>query len=385
MIKRKIGIFGSTGSIGTQTLEVIRQHSDLLEPTLLVANNNIDLLVQQAKEFVPDTVVIANKTKYKELKKELEYLPIKVYCGKDAIREIAATDIYEVAVTAMVGISGLEPTISAIKSRKAIALANKETMVVAGELISKLAIENFTPIIPIDSEHSAIFQCLQGNNNIDIDIVYLTASGGPFRGYTKEKLAKVKLDDALKHPNWSMGKKVTIDSSTLMNKGLEVIEAKWLFNLPLDKIKVAVHPQSIIHSMVQFNDGNIMAQIGPPDMRLPITYALTYPNRLPNDFKRFNLWDYPNLSFEQPDLDNFPCLNYAYEALNYGGTAPCILNAVNEIAVESFIKKKIKYLDIPKLIDKGLHSFEYIKEPTLEDILETDLEVRKFTKSLIKK
>jgi 1-deoxy-D-xylulose-5-phosphate reductoisomerase len=385
LIKRKIGIFGSTGSIGTQTLEVIRQHSDLLEPTLLVANNNIDLLVQQAKEFVPDTVVIANKTKYKELKKELEYLPIKVYCGKDAIREIAATDIYEVAVTAMVGISGLEPTISAIKSRKAIALANKETMVVAGELISKLARENFTPIIPIDSEHSAIFQCLQGNNIVDLDFIYLTASGGPFRGYTKEKLAKVKLDDALKHPNWSMGKKVTIDSSTLMNKGLEVIEAKWLFNLPLVKIKVAVHPQSIIHSMVQFNDGNIMAQIGPPDMRLPITYALTYPNRLPNDFKRFNLWDYPNLSFEQPDLDNFPCLNLAYIALNYAGTAPCILNAVNEIAVESFIKKKIKYLDIPKLIDKGLHSFEYIKEPTLDDILETDLEVRKFTKSLIKK
>ena len=380
---KKIAILGSTGSIGSQALEVIQNHQDNFQVEVLTANNNSDLLIKQAIKYVPNVVVIGNEKKYNNVNEALKQLPIKVYAGYDAISQIVEMDSIDIVLTAMVGFSGLLPTINAIKSGKNIALANKETLVVAGEIITKLAKENDVNIYPVDSEHSAIFQCMAGEWNNAIEKIILTASGGPFLNYTLKELKKVTIEQALKHPNWCMGNKITIDSATLMNKGLEAIEAKWLFNLEPEQIEVVVHKQSIIHSMVQFEDGSIKAQMGLPDMRLPILYALTYPNRLKSDFKRFSFLDYPNLTFEQPGYNKFKTLALAFEALKKGGNIPCALNAANEIAVENFLSGKISFIQIPEIIENTINKISFAENLNLDDYIKTDKESREIVKSLI--
>ncbi len=382
-MKKQLAILGSTGSIGTQTLEVVAEHPDLFDIYALTAYNNIDLLISQARQFLPEAVVIANETHYERLKDALADLPIKVYTGKDAINQIVESSIIDIVITAMVGYSGLQPTIRAIKAHKTIALANKETLVVAGDLIRQMAIENKAPIIPVDSEHSAIFQCLVGEFNNPIDKIILTASGGPFRTFTPEQLAHVTKQDALKHPKWNMGHKITIDSATLMNKGFEMIEAKWLFDVPPEQIQIAVHPQSIIHSMVQFKDGTIKAQLGTQSMKLPIQYALSFPERLPNTCQKLKLEDYCNLTFEHPDTERFPLLRHAFEAANTGGNMPCILNAANEIAVAAFLQDRIKYLQINKIVEKCLEHIAFVQKPTYEDYVQTNEETRCYANELI--
>ena len=381
--KKQIAILGSTGSIGTQALEVINEHSDLFEVEVLTANNNSALLIEQAKKFKPNTVVITNEDKYKEVDDALFDLGIKVFAGTQSLEEVVEGENIDIVLTALVGYSGLKPTIRAIKAKKNIALANKETLVVAGDLITKLCQEYNVQIYPVDSEHSAIFQCLVGEAYNPIEKIYLTASGGPFRGWAKEKLQNIKKEQALKHPNWEMGAKITIDSATLMNKGLEVIEAKWLFDLKAEQIEVVVHPQSIIHSAVQFEDGSIKAQLGIPDMKLPIQYALGFPERLKNTFKRFNFMDYPNLTFEKPDAKTFRNLQLAYDAMEKGGNMPCILNAANEIAVASFLQDKIGFLNMSDLIADCMEKITFVSNPTLEDYIATDEATRKLANELL--
>ena len=381
--KKQIAILGSTGSIGTQALEVINKHSDFFEVEVLTANNNSALLIEQAKKFKPNTVVITNEDKYTEVDAALFDLGIKVFAGAQSLEEVVEGENIDIVLTALVGYSGLKPTIRAIKAKKNIALANKETLVVAGDLITKLCQEYNVQIYPVDSEHSAIFQCLVGEAYNPIEKIYLTASGGPFRGWAKEKLQNIKKEQALKHPNWEMGAKITIDSATLMNKGLEVIEAKWLFDLKAEQIEVVVHPQSIIHSAVQFEDGSIKAQLGIPDMKLPIQYALGFPERLKNTFKRFNFMDYPNLTFEKPDAKTFRNLQLAYDAMEKGGNMPCILNAANEIAVASFLQDKIGFLNMSDLIADCMEKITFVSNPTLEDYIATDEATRKLANELL--
>jgi len=381
--KKQIAILGSTGSIGVQALEVINEHSDLFEVEVLTANNNSALLIEQAKKFKPNTVVITNENKYKEVDDALFDLGIKVFAGAQSLEEVVEGENIDIVLTALVGYSGLKPTIRAIKAKKNIALANKETLVVAGDLITKLCQEYNVQIYPVDSEHSAIFQCLVGEVYNPIEKIYLTASGGPFRGWTKEKLQNIKKEQALKHPNWEMGAKITIDSATLMNKGLEVIEAKWLFDLKAEQIEVVVHPQSIIHSAVQFEDGSIKAQLGIPDMKLPIQYALGFPERLKNTFKRFNFMDYPNLTFEKPDAKTFRNLQLAYDAMEKGGNMPSILNAANEIGVAAFLQDKIGFLNMSDLIADCMEKITFVSNPTLEDYIATDEATRKLANELL--
>ena len=382
-MKKGIAILGSTGSIGTQTLEVISEHKNLFSVEVLTANNNCDLLIEQAKKYKPNAVVIVNQAKYDKVNSELSKLGIKVYAGQKSLEQIVESEEINIVLTALVGYSGLIPTINAIKLGKKIALANKETLVVAGDLITKLSKEYNAPIYPVDSEHSAIFQCLVGENNNAIEKIYLTASGGPFRGKKAAELKTITKKQALKHPNWSMGAKITIDSATLMNKGLEVIEAKWLFNLNREQIDVVVHPQSIIHSAVQFEDGSIKAQLGIPDMKLPIQYALGFPNRLKNNFKRFSFIDYPNLTFEKADEKTFRNLSLAFRAMSKGGNSACILNAANEIAVEAFLNEKIGFLNMSDLIDNCLEKITFVKSPTIEDYIETDQQTRLLANKLL--
>lgn len=371
--KRKIAIVGSTGSIGTQALEVIRK-SKHLQAEVLVANNNVDLLIQQAVEFEPNAVVIIDKSKYSVLKEALKNKPIKVFAGEEAAKQIMAFESIDIVLAAAVGFAGLSTTIHAIQNKKTVALANKESLVVAGSIINELLKQYKTSLIPVDSEHSAVFQCLAGENYSSVEKIILTASGGPFRGYSIEQLKQVNISDALKHPNWKMGSKITIDSATLMNKGLEVIEAKWLFNLNIHQIEVIVHPQSIIHSMVQFNDGSIKAQMGLPDMKLPIHYALHYPYRTHSDFERFDFLKYPHLDFYPPDRQTFPCLELAYFALQKGGNFPCALNAANEKAVELFLNQKIPFYHIPEIIETTLQKIPYIAKPNLDELYQTHYE-----------
>ena len=380
---RKIAILGSTGSIGTQALDVISRHADRFEAYVLVANNSVELLIKQAREMLPEVVVIGNKDKYDQLKDALVDLPIKVWCGVEAIEEVVVDENIDLVLTAMVGISGLKPTISAIKAGKAIALANKETLVVAGELIATLASEHRVAVLPVDSEHSAIFQCLNGEVNNSIDKILLTASGGPFRKFTAEQLTKVTKKQALNHPNWNMGMKVTIDSSTLMNKGFEMIEAKWLFDVEPSQIEVLIHPQSIIHSMVQFEDKTIMAQLGQPDMRGPIQYAFSYPERLKLEIEQVDFIKLSQLTFEAPDNDRFPNLTYAYEAIGKGGNMPCILNAANEVVVSLFLEERIGFYEMSRLIEKAMDKSTFIEHPTLSDYLQSDLETREIIYSLV--
>jgi 1-deoxy-D-xylulose-5-phosphate reductoisomerase len=381
--KRTIAILGSTGSIGTQTLQVVEEHPDKFEVYAITANTRVDELIEQARKFLPEAVVIADESKYPKLKEALADLPIKVYGGYESICEIVESKPIDIVVTAMVGFSGLRPTINAIKAGKAIALANKETMVVAGELINELAMKYQTPILPVDSEHSAIFQCLAGEMQNKVEKLILTASGGPFRTFTKEQLEHVTRQQALKHPNWSMGAKITIDSASMMNKGFEVMEAKWLFGVGAEDIEVVVHPQSVIHSMVQFADGAIKAQLGTPDMRLPIMYALTYPVRLSSSFERIDWNTLKELTFEKPNLELFPNLRHAYTALSEGGNIPCVVNAANEICVAAFLEERIKFTDMPKLIERAMEKATYILKPTLDDYLETDKEIRAMVKEWI--
>ena len=381
--KKHIAILGSTGSIGTQALEVIDSQKELFEVEVLTANSNWELLITQAKKFHPNVVVIAEQDKYEKVNNALSDLGIKVYAGQEALAEVVEMENIDLLLTALVGYAGLKPTIQAIKAGKNIALANKETLVVAGCLISKLCKESGASIYPVDSEHSALFQCLVGEENNAIEKIYLTASGGPFRGLKKEDLSAIKKEQALKHPNWDMGAKITIDSATLMNKGLEVIEAKWLFDLKAEQIEVVVHPQSIIHSAVQFEDGSIKAQLGLPDMKLPIQYALGFPERLKNSFKRFDFLDYPNLTFEKPDLDTFRNLQLAYIAMEKGGNTPCILNAANEIAVTAFLKDEIGFLNMPDLIENCMEKITFVPSPSYEDFVETDRQTRILASKLL--
>ena len=382
-MKRRIAILGSTGSIGTQALEVIKQHPDKLDVEVLTAHSNAPLLIRQALEFMPNAVVISNESLYQRVFEALDPYDIKVYAGAASIEQIVEMESIDMVLVALVGWSGLKPTLRAIEATKQIALANKETLVVAGELVTKLAREKGVNIYPVDSEHSAIFQCLAGEFHNPIDKIILTASGGPFRGFTNDQLQKVTRDQALKHPNWNMGCKVTIDSATLMNKGLEIIEAKWLFNVDIPKIEVVVHPQSIIHSMVQFADGSIKAQMGKPDMRLPIQYALTYPQRLPSQFPKFSFDQCMQLTFEKPDKENFRCLNLAYEAIRLGGNMPCIMNAADEVAVHAFLREEISFLQIPELIEKCMAKISFIPNPSLNDYELTDFEARAKATELI--
>ena len=375
-MKKGVAILGSTGSIGVQALGVISEQDELFRVEVLTANENCELLINQAKKHKPNSVVIVNEKKYQKVFSELNPLNIKVYAGSESLNQIVDSDEIDIVLTALVGYSGLLPTINAIKNRKKIALANKETLVVAGCLIKNLCEENSTKIIPVDSEHSAIFQCLAGEVPNPIEKIFLTASGGPFRGKKLDDLKNITKKQALKHPNWSMGAKITIDSATLMNKGLEVIEAKWLFDLSKEQIEVVVHPQSIIHSAVQFQDGSIKAQLGLPDMKLPIQYALGFPKRLSNRFERFSFFDYPNLTFEKPDLETFKNLALAYKAMEKGGNSPCILNAANEIAVSAFLNDKIGFLNMADLIDNCLEKINFVKNPSLEELIESDLETR---------
>ena len=381
MKKKKIAILGSTGSIGTQALQVIEEHPDLYEAYALTANNQVELLAEQARKFKPAVVVIANEAKYLQLKEMLSDLPIQVYAGSDALCDVVQATSIDVVLASMVGYAGLRPTINAIKAGKEIALANKETLVVAGELITELAAQYHTPILPVDSEHSAIFQCLESDN--PLEKIILTASGGPFRTFSMEQLRHVTKEQALKHPNWDMGAKITIDSATMMNKGFEVIEAKWLFGVRPEQIEVVVHPQSVIHSMVQFEDGAVKAQLGVPDMRLPIQYAFSYPKRIASSFDRLDFTQMTTLTFEQPDTEKFRCLALAYEALNQGGNMACIVNAANEIAVSAFLKEKISFVDISKLIEQTMNKISFIKNPTYDDYVATDTEARKIAEYLI--
>ena len=384
MSKKNIAILGSTGSIGTQALEVIAENPSLFTAHVLTAQNNAELLIQQALKFRPAYAIICNEKYYDRVKDALGATEVKVLAGINAIKDIVTDPAIDMVLTAMVGFAGLEPTINAIKAGKDIALANKETLVVAGEMITTLAKQRNVNILPVDSEHSAIFQCLVGEEHHSIEKVILTASGGPFRGKSLEYLAGVTREDALKHPNWVMGAKITIDSASLMNKGLEVMEAKWLFDLDIEQIDVIVHPQSIIHSMVQFNDGSIKAQMGLPDMKLPIQYALTYPDRVENNFKRFDFLNYPNLTFEKPDIKTFRNLSFAFEALKQGGNMPCIINAANEIAVAGFLNNGLSFLAMSDVIEGCMLKVGYHAKPTLEDYLNTDKETRIFAQNLIK-
>lgn len=381
-MKRKLAILGSTGSIGTQALDVVKEHPDRFEVYAITANNSLELLIKQAREFKPEVVVIANESKYAELKEALSDLPIKVWAGIDSICQVVQSQPIDVVLTAMVGYAGLAPTIAAIKARKAIALANKETLVVAGELIMNLALEYKVPILPVDSEHSAIFQCLNGENS-PIEKILLTASGGPFRKLSKDQLSKVSKDQALKHPNWDMGAKITIDSASLMNKGLEMIEAKWLFGLQPQQVQVVVHPQSIIHSMVQFEDASIIAQMGLPDMRLPIQYAFSFPNRLKSSFERLDIFKIREMTFEEPDMDRFRNLALAFEAAYKGGNMPCILNAANEIAVDAFLKEKIGFLEMSDIIEKTMSKASFVSKPSYEDYVQSNSEARKIAAEFI--
>lgn len=374
--KKKIAILGSTGSIGTQALQVIEEHSDLYEAYVLTANNRVELLIEQARCFMPEAVVIANEDKYEVLRDALADLPVKVYAGADALCQIVQERPVDVVLTAMVGFAGLKPTISAIKAGKAIALANKETLVVAGELINRLANDYHADIIPVDSEHSAIFQCLAGEVS-PVEKIILTASGGPFRTFSREQLAMVTKAQALKHPNWSMGAKITIDSASMMNKGFEVIEAKWLFGVEPGQIQVVVHPQSIVHSAVQFADGAVKAQLGVPDMRVPIQYAFSYPLRLQSSFERLDLFRIGTLTFEEPDTCRFRNLALAYEALYEGGNMPCIVNAANEVVNRAFLEDRIGFLQMSDVIANTMREASFIKEPTYEDYLQTDAEARR--------
>lgn len=381
MEKKRIAILGSTGSIGTQALQVIDEHSDLYEAYVITANNSVGKLIEQARKYVPEAVVIANEQHYAEVRDALADLPIKVYAGEDALCEVVQDDNVDIVLASMVGFAGLRPTISAIKAGKMIALANKETLVVAGELINSLASEYKVPIIPVDSEHSAIFQCLEPGNKIEK--ILLTASGGPFRKYSKEELKTVTKAQALAHPTWNMGDKITIDSATLMNKGFEVIEAKWLFGLKPEQIEVVVHPQSVIHSMVQFEDGAVKAQLGVPDMRLPIQYAFSYPQRLKASFDRLDFFQMRELTFEKPDTDRFPCLRLAFESLRRGGNMPCIVNAANEIVNRAFIEDRIPYEKISEVIESAMHHITFSSDSSLDTYLQTDKETREYAKSLI--
>ena len=384
-MKKKIAILGSTGSIGTQALDVIASNSDLFEVEVLTAQSNADLLIEQAVQFKPNVVVIGQDALYDKVNAALDPLDIKVYCGQKSLASVVENENVHTVLTALVGYSGLIPTINAIKAGKHIALANKETLVVAGEIITKLAIENKVDILPVDSEHSAIFQCLVGEYVNPIEKIILTASGGPFRGKNKAFIKNVKKEQALKHPNWEMGAKITIDSASMMNKGLEVIEAKWLFDLKPEQIDVIVHPQSIVHSLVQFEDGSIKAQLGLPDMKLPIQFALGFPKRIKSDFPRFDFINYPNLTFEKPDLETFRNLGLAFEALKKGGNMPCILNAANEIAVDAFLKDKIGFLEMSDIISYCMQTIPFVEKPTIDDYIETDKSTRQAALTKISK
>ena len=383
-MKKHIAILGSTGSIGTQALEVIEQNSTLFEIEVLTAQNNASLLIKQAIQHKPNAVVISNKNLYRDVKSALSPYNIKVYGGAESLKQIVAMDPIDIVLVALVGFAGVEPTLQAIRSGKRIALANKETLVAAGGIVQQMALDNRAEIIPVDSEHSAIFQCLSGEEHNAVEKIILTASGGPFRGKDKKYLQQVGRKEALDHPNWEMGCKITIDSATLMNKGLEVIEAKWLFNLNPRQIEVIIHPQSIIHSLVQFEDGSMKAQMGMPDMRLPIQYALSYPDRIYSSFKRFSFADYPQLTFEAPDLKNFRNLALAFEVLQAGGNQACILNAANEIAVSAFLKNRLGFLDISEVVEKCLRHISFVENPTLEDLILTDRESRSKAQEFIK-
>lgn len=382
-VKKRIALFGSTGSIGKQTLEVVASNPHLFEISVLTAHKNADLLIEQALKFNPNVVVIVDEAGYQKVNEALKNSDVKVYTGEEALISVAQMAEVDIVLTALVGFSGLKPTIAAIEAGKNIALANKETLVVAGEIVTKLAKEKGVNIYPVDSEHSAIFQCLTGEAMNPIEKIYLTASGGPFRGKKREELISITKEQALKHPNWEMGAKITIDSASMMNKGLEVIEAKWLFGLSNQQIDVIVHPQSIIHSLVQFKDGSMKAQMGLPDMKLPIQYALTYPQRFETDFERFDFLNYPNLTFEKPDLDTFRNLQLAYDAMEKGGNLACVLNAANEVTVEAFLKDKIKFLDIAAINEKVLVTANFIANPTLEALYQTDLSARSLAQEII--
>ena len=379
-MKKQIAILGSTGSIGTQALQVIEEHPDLYEVYALTANNKVDLLVEQTRKFRPEVVVIANEDKYLQLKEALNDFPVKVYAGADALAQIVESKPIDIVLTAMVGYAGLRPTMNAIKSGKTIALANKETLVVAGELINRLANEYHAPILPVDSEHSAVFQCLENN---PIHKIILTASGGPFRTYTMEQLATVTKEQALRHPNWHMGAKITIDSASMMNKGFEVMEAKWLFGVRPDQIEVVVHPQSVIHSMVEFEDGAVKAQLGVPDMRLPIQYAFSYPKREPLSGERLDFSKYNTLTFEKPDTARFRNLALAYEALHRGGNMPCIVNAANEVVVAAFLNDRISFLGMSDVIEEAMARVPFIQNPDYADYVETDAETRRIAAELV--
>ena len=385
MEKKKIAILGSSGSIGTQALEVIQEHPDQFEVEVLTVNSNADLLIEQTKKFKPNAVVIADESKYTYVKEALANEDVHVYAGEAALSQAMEAEAIDVVLTAVVGFAGLKPTLAAINAGKHIALANKETLVVAGEMVTKLARDKGVNIYPVDSEHSAIFQCLAGEFHNKIEKIYLTASGGPFRGWNAEQLANVTREQALKHPNWEMGAKITIDSASMMNKGLEVIEAKWLFGLNAEQIDVIVHPQSIVHSIVQFEDGSMKAQMGLPDMKLPIQYALAYPQRIKSDFKRFNFLNYSSLTFEAPDKKTFRNLDLAYEAMKRGGNSPCILNAANEIVVDAFLKNKLRFTEMPDVIEQCMNDVKWLSAPTLEDDLETDKNARGLANEIILK
>ncbi|MCD6658544.1 MAG: 1-deoxy-D-xylulose-5-phosphate reductoisomerase [Lentimicrobium sp.] len=375
-VSKRLAILGSTGSIGTQALDVVRQQPDLFAVEVLTAYNNSSLLIEQAIEFRPNVVVIGSEPLYQKVASALEPFDIKVYSGEESLEQVLEMDSIDMVLMALVGFAGLKPTLKAIECGKPVAIANKETFVVAGELVTRMAKAKAVNLYPVDSEHSAIFQCLAGEFHNPVEKIYLTASGGPFRGKDKEYLSQVTKEAALKHPNWNMGCKISIDSATLMNKGLEVIEAKWLFGLKTSQIDVIVHPQSIIHSLVQFEDGSIKAQLGLPDMRLPIQYALAYPQRLKSEFPRFDFMQYPSFTFEKPDRETFRCLDLAYFALEKGGNMPCILNAANEIAVNLFLQDKIRFVDIPELIENCMAKSVYVASPSLDDYLSTDKETR---------
>lgn len=381
--KKGIAILGSTGSIGTQALEVIAAYSEYFDLEVITAGQNADLLIEQALKFQPNSVVIVDESQYLKVKDALVHEPIHVYAGEEALCQVVESSQVHTVLTALVGYAGLKPTLRAIEAKKTIALANKETLVVAGELVTKMARENGVNIYPVDSEHSAIFQCLVGEFMNPIEKIYLTASGGPFRGWSTQQLEQVTLAQALKHPNWSMGAKITIDSASLMNKGLEVIEAKWLFHLRPDQIDVIVHPQSIVHSLVQFEDGSMKAQMGLPDMKLPIQFALTFPARLKTDFPRFNFMDYPQLTFEQPDRSVFKNLDLAYKAMELEGTAACILNAANEVAVAAFLQEKIQFLDIARINEATMLGVPMIQKPGYSDYVESDALARVFAEGLL--
>ena len=381
---RRIAVLGSTGSMGTQALEVIALHPDVLQLEIIAANSSADLLIEQAKKYHPNMVVVVQEEAYRKVKEALADEDVKVFCGEESLCDVCEMDCVDMVLSCIVGIAGLKPAFRTVSCGTPLAIANKETLVVAGELIMRTAKENNTPVLPVDSEHSAIFQCLAGEQYNPVEKLIITASGGAFRGYTKEQLETVTLQNALKHPNWSMGPKVTIDSASLMNKGLEVIEAKWLFNMPLEKIDVVVHPQSVIHSMVQFEDGSVKAQLGVPDMRLPIQYALSYPLRLPLPYDRLDFTKYSKLTFEKPDREVFPCLNMAYKASAAGGGMPCVMNAANEVAVKMFMQEKIKFTDIPRIIENALANAPAIHPHTIEDYITLDSETREKLTSAIR-